>query len=502
MMSSKESSYSRIVKTSSILAGSSLIDILLRIIRTKVLAVFLGPAMFGTLTLYSGLVDMICSITSLGIGQSAVRDIAKASTTNDLTRIARVIVILRRVVWLTGILGLIITVSIAYPASLWMFNNIEHVLAIAILGLVVLFTQIKSGQLALLSGLRLISEVAKANVLGSFLGTLIAVPVIYLFNEKGIIPFLLAIALGQLVASWWYARKKLLPQVSVDWKEFVNGSSEMVRLGLVLMVASVTLSVSIYLIRLIIQTNLGEASVGIYQAAYTMSGIYVGFILKAMSGDYFPHLTILADDKNARNKLVNEQMEIAILIAVPGLIALLLLSDKLFWLLYSDRFENGTDVLRWLILGMLGQIISWPMGFLLMARSDKIAFVTSEVLFAVLHIYFVWLGIQHYGIDGVGMAFFGMYTLHIILIAYLVITRHAFSFFKSTLLLIYSGCFLVFLAFFTAYINEELVRYFFCGIIFLYSLYWTITGFCQLMGKEKVMSIWHNLLQKARIGKA
>jgi len=481
-----KSSYARILKTSSILGSSSLIDILFRVIRTKILAVFLGPASFGLLALYSSLVDMIISITSLGIGQSAVRDISKANVTSDRDRVARVTLILRRVVWVTGGLGLLVTVCIAYPASFWMFDDDKHIWSIGLLGIIVLFSQIKSGQMALLSGLRLISEVARANILGSFLGTLVAVPLIIWLGKDGIIPFLIVVALGQLIGSWRYARKQNLSRVQVNWRECMKESSSMLRLGLVLMVSGVALAVSAYFIKLILQQYLGEESVGIYQASYTLSGIYIGFILQAMSGDFFPHLTAISDDEKARNKLVNEQMDMAILIAVPGLILLLLFSDVLFSLLYSERFIGGSDVLRWQVLGMLGRIISWPMGFILLARSDKLALIISEIAIALAHVFFVWWGVQLYGVEGAGIAFTLEYFLHIILMVFITKRRHDFVFESNTLLYIVFGSVLVFFSFGSSFIPDYTTRYLIGSLILLSSIYWGFKGFENFFGREMI----------------
>lgn len=491
-----KSSYDRILKTSSILGASALIDILLRVIRTKVLAVFLGPASFGLLTLYSSLVDMIVSVTSLGIGQSSVRDISKAAVTKNMDHVARVTVTLRRVVWVTGLIGLLAIVCTANPVSFLMFGDDKHVLAIGLLGIIVLLSQLKSGQMALLTGLRLISEVAKANVLSSFLGTLVTVPLIIWLGKDGVIPFLILIALAQLAGSWWYSRKQHLSHVSVSWRESIEESSGMLRLGLVLMVSGVALTVSAYFIKLILQQYLGETSVGIYQASYTLSGIYIGFILQAMSGDFFPHLTALAEDKTARNKLVNEQMDIAILIAVPGLVALLLFSDVLFWLLYSERFIGGSDVLRWQVLGMLGRIISWPIGFILLARSDKLALITSEITVAFAHVFFVWWGVRLYGIEGAGMAFALEYFLHIFLMLFLTKRRHDYVFERATLFFIMGGSVLVLLSFSSSFMPDDLVRYSIGSLILLCAIYWSTRGFIQLFGKEIMLEKYNVLLEK------
>ena len=82
MSETPTNSYGRIMKSSTLLGGSSLINVGLGIFRTKILAVQLGPALFGVMGLYTALTSMIGSVASLGIGhKAAVRDIAEAMGT-------------------------------------------------------------------------------------------------------------------------------------------------------------------------------------------------------------------------------------------------------------------------------------------------------------------------------------------------------------------------------------------------------------------------------------
>jgi antigen flippase len=89
-------SYGRILKTSTLLGGSSAINVALGIVRTKVVALQLGPAIFGVMNLYTSLTAMITSVSLLGLDRSAVREVAEAAGSGDAGRVGQTILVLRR----------------------------------------------------------------------------------------------------------------------------------------------------------------------------------------------------------------------------------------------------------------------------------------------------------------------------------------------------------------------------------------------------------------------
>ena len=496
MTQTKSQSYGRIAKSSALLGSSSLVNVLLGIVRVKVLAVELGPALFGVMSLYTGLTAMIGSVISLGIGQSAIRNIAQASGSDNEEGVARTVKVLRRTVLFTAMLGLMVTVALAYPSSIWTFGNPDHAWAIAALGVGVLLSQFQVGQEALLSGLRRINDLAKLNIFSGVWSTLLAIPLLLLFREDGIVPFLLAIAAGQLVASWWYARRVTLQPVNVTWKETATGARDMLRLGITLMLSGFLLTSSEYLVRLILQQYSGEASVGLYQSAFNISGIYIGFILQAMSGDYFPRLASVGEDLAQRTRLVNEQAEMALLLAVPGLVGVMIFSELMIWLLYSERFDGASDVLRWQVLGLLGRIISWPLGFILLARADKVAFLLSEIATMLFHIAVVWLAVRSFGVEGAGMGFLGQYLFYVGLIAWIVKVRHGHVWDKELRLLVLTGILLVVSSFATTFISDDIVRYTAGVSILILALGWSLYGITRRLGYERIISFFVNLSKR------
>ncbi len=492
MTASRESRFGHILKSSSLLGFASLMNVLLGIIRVKVLAVRLGPAFFGTVSLYTNFINTIGSLTSLGIGHSAVREIAAASKSGDERGVARKVAILHRVVWVTGIFGLIVTAGLAAPGSYWIFGNYDHAWAIAILAVIVLINQIQAGQGALLSGLRRIGDMARMNFIGGVLSTALAIVLLLLLGEKGIVPFLIAVAIGQLAASWWYANRIKLTSVSVTWRECYLESREMVHLGLSIVVSGVAGTLSSLLVLTILRKFSGESAVGLYQSALTISSIYVGFILQAMSGEYFPRLAGVADDRILRNQAVNEQTEMAMLLAVPGLVAILVVADILIPILYSTRFDGATEILHWQVLGMLGSVISWPQGFILMARSDKTALLFSEWTMSAILVILVGLGVYYFNYVGAGMAFAASSFLHVVLIAWIVRTRHDFSLNKSTGNIILAGLSLVAISFGVTFTPFPIWKHLFGILILFIASAWSLHGIIIRLGYQHFM----NILQK------
>lgn len=488
------STYGRILKTTTLLGGSSIICVILGIARTKILAVQLGPALFGVLGLYTSLATMIVGITSLGLGQSAVRDISAAVATGDDVHSAKTIRSFRRMIWSTALVGLITTLLVAYPASFWTFGDHRHVLGIAALSLLVFFTQLQAGQAALLQGLRRISDITGANISGALWGTIVAIPLVLVLRERGIVLFLICVSGGQLLTSYWYVRRVKVMPVAVGWSEALRHSHDMLRMGLMFVVSGASLAISMHLIRIIIQRQLGEVSVGLYQSALTISSMYVGFILQGMAGDYYPRLSAIAEHSEQRNSMVSEQAEMAILLATPGLVASLIFSEPLMSMLYSSSFLAASDVLRWHILGLLARIVAWPIGFILLARGDKAAFMLAEVTTSVLHVSFVFFGIRWFGIDGSGIAFCCMCWCNLVLVYWIVKRRHSYTWPVSSRNVILYGAAAVGVAFATTLLPSVFWRLGIGTIILAGAAAICLRAVTLRVGKERFVKVWQRVI--------
>ena len=74
-----EHTYGQILKSSAIIGGSTVLKVGIGIVRTKIMALLLGPAGFGLAGLYMSIITLTQSIAGMGINGSGVRQIAEAA---------------------------------------------------------------------------------------------------------------------------------------------------------------------------------------------------------------------------------------------------------------------------------------------------------------------------------------------------------------------------------------------------------------------------------------
>lgn len=424
------------------MGGVAGFNLLLGMVRTKFAAILIGAVGSGLIANFTAIQGFVGTLAGLGIQSSAVREVAAAVAAGDEQAIGRTVLTLRRVAWLTGLTGMASLMLLAPRISQWTFGHDGYALDIAALGLIILFANLSGGQMALIQGARRIGDMARANLVGALFGTAITLACYLAWGLRGIVPALVLNAFVQLVASWRFARRVPVPRVTMGWCQSFRAAGGMIGLGVAMMWCGLLGSLVSYATNTIITQTHGLHAVGLYSAAFSLSGMFINFVLGAMGADYYPRLSALADDKPAMVRLVNQQTEIGLLLAVPGLLATLTLAPWIVRLFLTPEFAYAAELLQWLILGCLGRVISWPLGFVMLALGKGGWFFATETAFQLLHLALILLGLSEFGLEGAAMAFFVLYVIHIV--AMYIVANHlmCFTWSRATiklLLLLLSG---------------------------------------------------------------
>jgi PST family polysaccharide transporter len=264
--------------------------------------------------------------------------------------------------------------------------------------------------------MRRIADLARMNVLGAFFGLCISIPLVYFLREDGVVPSLVAVAGMAILTSWWYSRKIDVEKPAVTFSQVRQEATALLKLGSAFMASTMMTMGVAYFVRIVILRKVGFEATGYYQSAWTLGGLYVGFILQAMGADFYPRLTASIENHDECNRLVNEQTLVGLLIAGPGVLATLTCAPLVITLLYSAKFGAAVEVLRWICLGAMLQVITWPMGFIVVAKGRPALFFLVELAWTLVALALSWLCVGRYGLKGAGIAFFASYIFHWILI--------------------------------------------------------------------------------------
>lgn len=182
MTKSSEQAYKNILKTTSIFGGVQVVNILFSIIRSKAAVFFLGATGIGVVGLLTSVFNIINQVTKLGVDVTAVKEIAYADNQNDSETLHKVVLVIRRLVWITGVLGSVITVLFSSVLSKLTFGDTSYTWAFIVLALAVLVKQLEAGQLAVIQGLKRYRILAAVNVLSSLVSVIVTVFCYYMYG--------------------------------------------------------------------------------------------------------------------------------------------------------------------------------------------------------------------------------------------------------------------------------------------------------------------------------
>lgn len=483
------------MKATSLFGGVQIFNIIISIIRSKFVAIFLGPSGMGIVGLLTSTISFISGLTNFGLGISAVKDISAANESGSQERMATIVIAFRRWMWVTGILGTLITLILAPLLSEWTFGNRDYTFAFVWISITLLFSQLSSGQLAILQGMRKLQYLAKANILGSSLGLFITVPLYYWYGIDAIVPVIILSSIVSLLLSWYFADKVKFERLKVSRSRTITEGKNMFVMGFVMSLSNLMVLGTSYVVRLYISNQGGLADVGLYSAGFAIIGTYTGLVFNAMSTDYFPRLSAVAHSNLLCKQTMNQQAEIAILILAPILVIFLVFINWAIILLYSKQFVAINDMIYWASLGMFFKASSWSISFILIAKGASKLFFYNELIGNVYMLALNLIGFHFWGLTGMGISFMIGFVLYFIQVFIISKIRYNFSFIPAFYKIFIIQFFIAICSFVAVKFLSSPYSYF-IGLVLIFIS--TSYSYIELDKRVGIKSLLSNLSQKIR----
>lgn len=395
------------LKATGTVGGGQVINILISLLRTKVVALLLGTAGVGVIGILTTATDMIRNFSSFGLPFSGVRDISIANGNNDEIEVSRIVKIFNKWVLISSIIGSVITLLFCYTLSCFLFNNGSYTIEIAFLSILIFFSTLNAGYQSVMQGKRAIVMMSKATIIANFFGSILSVLFYFIFKEKGIVPSLIAMGvINFIVSRYFYKKLLILDYEKIKFSESWHSAKGMIRIGLFTIVVSIFDQIFGLGMRAFIADKSGIGGVGLFTAANTIATMYLSIVLSSMASDYYPKLSAIHEDNNKLTEAVNAQLYIVLLLASPIIIGMVGFADLAIKILYSSKFMGAVLVLKWQVIGDFFKIISWPCGFVFLAKGLGKLYVFISISYTIIYMGIVYFGWDYLGFLGIGLSFF------------------------------------------------------------------------------------------------
>lgn len=393
-------------RATAILSGSSAVSILLGLASSRILATILHPSGYGYYGLLQSFVTVASLLCGMGMATGLVRLGAGAAKQNDHATMAS----LCGGAWLlVALLGTpVVLVFVLFRASIssWALGTPDHGGAILVMGVTLLFSVSMNIQNGILNAWHRVEALATYGIVNSVINAVTGILGVLIWRERGIVPAVLASAILGWAASRYFLHRAVgAVRIRTSFHQKVAAARQLLAFGGPY-TASVMAGNGVQLAMPMVVVHLLNADgVGYYKAAAAISVGYLGFLVAAMTQDYYPRVSAVRDQPGALISLINEQHRLIMLLAAPIILCTLALVPYLVPLIYSRRFMPAVDILEWQLIGDFFKFSSWTLSFAILARCKSSMYFLTESLSGIITLSTTWFAVRLFGLQGLGIGF-------------------------------------------------------------------------------------------------
>ncbi|MER3352779.1 MAG: oligosaccharide flippase family protein [Hoeflea sp. D1-CHI-28] len=412
------------VRSVRIVGSASVLNVILGVVRLKIFALLLGPAGVGLAGLYTNLMTLSATVSGLGIGSSGLRQVA--SMKHDPSRRGAILSALWFAGLTLGAFGGAATYFLREILAVHVLGDIQYASGVAWTGIGVAASVIGVVFCAIPQGLQRLGDFARINVIGNSIGSLGAVAIIWQFGASGIPYAVICLPLGVAIAAAVTVGRLVRSELTYPVESLCKEIAPVLRFGITMLFTSILSIGTVMAARVIIADRLGLDVAGYFHAARIISATYMAFLLSAMATDFYPRVTATVAAGSDPASLIRDQMHFGVVLASPLVVGVIAFASPIILLLYSAEFSASATILQIQLLGDLLKVMSFPLGFTLLALGKSWKFLSTEVMWNLVYLCILLLGLERFGIAVVGVAYLASYAANLTLTFFMV--RHSIGF--------------------------------------------------------------------------
>lgn len=389
------------IKALGIFGSLEALKILCSVVRTKLVALWIGTAGVGVISLYNSTLEMLKCMTLLNLRQSSVPAIAGEKEEEKRKHICRYVDMLGLLI---GIGATILVIILSPLLSYLTFESYDYAWGFAILAPTMLATSIGDARTAILQGLGQLRAIARASLYAVVASTAVAIPLFYWFRMAAIVPVLVIFPVFTTLFIFMMAEGKI-KYPPHDARLFKSTVRSLIKLGSYLAIGITLGFTADYILRVYLNWDAGVDTVGLFQSGYTIVKSYVGIFFTAITMEFFPRLSATINRRRYSSVIVSHEISMSLWILMPIIVIFISFGDLIVNILYSKAF---IEIVPYIIIAVTGTVlkaVSWCLSYVIVAKGDGKVYIFTEFISAAGLLAFSIPGWCFGGFAGLGWAY-------------------------------------------------------------------------------------------------
>ena len=398
------------IRATAILAAASAATVACGILTAKAYAILVGPAGFGEYALLRSTLSLAVLVGGLGIGVILVRIIAQREAVGDAPGALEARRAGRIVALGGGVLAAIILLVLGTPLGQAIGIQAD---GIAMLAPATILSVAAGVETATLNGHHRVTALATVTAVMAITGAVASVVAVALLGTAGIALGLLAASAAGFVVAVAAVRISVpAPAIAPSPGTRRSMARTLLTAGIPYTASSLAGTGAQLALPLVVGVLATQVEVGFYRAASAISIGYLGFLLRAMSQDYYPRLAATTATPDRMPVAVNEQLKLVLALSTPIIFTSLALSGPLVTVLYSSEFGPASDLLHWQLAGDLLKLPAWTLSFVVLASGRSMSILGMELVGGGMLVASTVVGMAVFGLTGAGVAYLVTYAVY------------------------------------------------------------------------------------------
>ncbi len=431
-----------LVGGSGALALRNVLQGLLNIVRTKVVAVMLGPAGAGILSQATQFRFFVSRFVYLGFGPGIAKYTAERHAREDWAGVASLLNGVTTFFLITGGTLIVLVTGAAQPVSKWIFAD-PHLWRYALLVAIAIPMFVQTDVASMfLRGTRHFKTLALNGVAVTFIGALVVIPMVLAYGLDGAIWSIPIAAALSAVVSYRALQVEILrpsgfrSELSMLDKDMLL---RLTRFGVVGSIMTVSRSFSDLLVRSVVVNSLGRAQNGYLQAAWGTGTPTMGLIISALTAYGVPTMAAYQHDRKVVSETRDDLIRFYLLTSIPLGAAYAIAIPIWLPLFYSRAFMPAERLAYLVIFGQLLYGLRMMINLGLVALERFTAALTLSLAQSAVFVLMFFIYLDQFGLMAAPLAFF-VSDLVIMPASWLwAVRREAYEPSRRTLLLLASS---------------------------------------------------------------
>lgn len=445
--------FKKSLKFTAIFGSMQVILVITQVIRSKFIAIKTGPEGFGEYSIYLSIFALILTIAGFGVNQGIVKECASLFEKKEFNLLLKIKNKITQYIILFFVIILLMLAIFLKPIHELFFTSKNNILFTFLVAASVIFSVLANNNIAFFQISKKFSVVYKVKVYSAIASLIVTLLLIYFLGSDG---FVFAI-ISASVIYFIFSLKKKDEIITITNESENNYVKEIFLIGLVFFIGSVIGALVININNYIVLNYSNYEITGFWNAGRTIIINYSGLIFVGLSLEFYPRLASAKDSIYEMANILNNQVKVLLLFVIPITIGLIIFSNVILLLLFSNKFLVVVPFLKLSAISILINTFTFALSYYPLVRGNKISYLlinsVAPGIFSIILSYYFFL---NYSLIGMGYAILIVSCIHFL--SLLCYNYKKYNYFPSlNLIKIFTyGIFIILAVFFIEYLNLQL----------------------------------------------